>query len=63
MTPAQRLAMAAAMSDEVRALAEAGIRHRHPDFSDREIRAALVELLLGRATFVRARTQRLPAAR
>jgi hypothetical protein len=46
MTPEQRSAEAAAMSDEIRAVAEAGLRHRHPDFSDDEIRAALVAILL-----------------
>ena len=33
MTPEQRLAVAAEMSDEIRAVAEAGIRQRHPDYS------------------------------
>lgn len=47
MTPEQRLAVAAEMSDEIRVVAEAGIRQRHPDFSDDEIRAALVAILLG----------------
>ncbi|OGO53903.1 MAG: hypothetical protein A2Z32_02775 [Chloroflexi bacterium RBG_16_69_14] len=46
MTPEQRLAVAAEMSDEIRAVAEAGIRHRHPDYSDDEVRAALVAILL-----------------
>jgi len=48
MTPGQRLALAAEMSDEIRAVTESGIRHRHPDYSDDEIRAALVVILLGR---------------
>jgi len=48
MTPEQRLAVAAEMSDEIRAVAESGIRQRHPDYSDDEIRAALVVILLGR---------------
>jgi len=47
MTPEQRLAAAAEMSDEIRAVAEAGIRQRHPDYSDDEISAALVAILLG----------------
>lgn len=55
MTPEHRLALAAEMSDEIRALAESGIRHRHPDFSDDEVREALVEILLGRGDAARAR--------
>ncbi len=51
MTPAQRLQAAAEMSEEVRALAEAGIRQRNPGYSETEVRAALVELLVGRAAF------------
>jgi hypothetical protein len=46
MTPEQRLAAAAEMSDEIRAVAEDGIRHRHPDYTDDQIRAALVAILL-----------------
>ena len=40
MTPEQRLALVAEMSDGIRAVAESGIRHRHPDYSEDEIRAA-----------------------
>jgi len=47
MTPGQRLAMAAEMSDEIRAVTEAGIRQRDPDYSDDQVRAALVGILLG----------------
>jgi Rv0078B-related antitoxin len=54
MTPEHRLALAAEMSDEIRAVAEAGIRRRHPDYSDEEVRAALVEILLGRENVERA---------
>jgi hypothetical protein len=47
MSPEERLQIAAAMSDEVRSLAEAGIRSRHPELSDDEVRSALAALLLG----------------
>jgi len=63
MTPAQRLAIAAEMSDEARALAEAGIRARHPEFSDDELRAALVALLLGRDDVIPARSRRPAGSR
>lgn len=42
-----RLEMACRMSDDARAMSEAGIRHRHPEWSDREVHRALLELLLG----------------
>ena len=48
MTPEQRVAAALAMSDDVRAVTEAGIRHRHPAYTDDDVRAALAEVVLGR---------------
>jgi hypothetical protein len=63
MTPQQRLAVAAEMSDEIRAVAEAGIRQRHPDHSDAEIRAALVAILLGPGAVIRGRGRPVAAAR
>jgi hypothetical protein len=48
MTPGERVAMAAAMSDEIRALAEEGIRARHPAFTDTQVADSLAEILLGR---------------
>jgi len=48
MTPAERLAIAAAMSDEIRVLAEAGIRDRHPTYTDAQVADALAKILLGR---------------
>jgi hypothetical protein len=56
MTPEQRMAVAAEMSDEIRAVTEAGIRHRHPAYTDDEVRAALAAIVLGRqvAAFRRA---------
>ena len=63
MTPEQRLAVAAEMSDEIRAVAEAGIRQRHPDYSDAEIRAALVAILLGRGEAIRGPARRSATAR
>lgn len=42
-----RLALACQMSDEARAVSAAGIRHRHPDWSEQQIRDALLELLVG----------------
>ena len=47
MTPGERLAIGAAMSDEIRVLAEAGIRARHPAHTDAEVADALARILLG----------------
>ncbi len=60
MTPQQRVMAAAEMTDDVRALVEAGIRHRHPDFNDEAVRRAFVDALLGAdvAEKVRERTAR-----
>jgi hypothetical protein len=49
MTPERRLGIAAEMSDEIRAIAEAGIRQRNPGYSDDQVRAALVRMLVGPA--------------
>jgi hypothetical protein len=46
MSPEKRLAAGAAMSDEVRALVEAGIRARHPEYSATELRAAIARVML-----------------
>ena len=48
MSPAARLAVAAALSDEVRALAVAGIRERRPGASDEQVALALARVVLGR---------------
>lgn len=42
-----RVQMAWRMSDEARNISRAGIRHRHPDWTDARVHAALLELLLG----------------
>jgi hypothetical protein len=63
MMPEQRLAVAAEMSDEIRAVAESGIRQRHPDYSEDEVRAVLVVILLGREEATRGRARRISAAR
>jgi hypothetical protein len=59
MTPGQRVAIAAEMSDEIRAVTEAGIRHRRPADTDDEIRAALAAIVLGRDGAARRRARRV----
>jgi hypothetical protein len=54
MTPAARVAAAAEMSEDTRAIAAAGIRARHPTYSGTEVRHALLRLVLGDDLFRRA---------
>jgi hypothetical protein len=49
LTGQQRLEIAASLTQGVRALAEAGLRSRHPSASDAELRCRLAALLYGRA--------------
>ena len=63
MTPSERVAVAGAMSDEIRTLAEDGIRYRHPTYTDAQVAEELVEILLGPDLAAIVATSRLPAAR
>lgn len=54
MTGPQRVAIAAQMSADARAIALAGIRARDPEHTDIESRHALLRLLLGDDLFRRA---------
>jgi|ETNmetMinimDraft_15_1059895.scaffolds.fasta_scaffold17675_2 hypothetical protein len=47
MGPARRALMGLQMSDDARRLSEAGIRARHPSYSQGEVRHALNRLVLG----------------
>ena len=47
MTPEERLAVAAEMSDALRRLVEAGVRSRHHDDAGPQVQAAIAEALLG----------------
>jgi hypothetical protein len=54
MTPAARIAAAVEMSEDVRAIAAAGIRARHPSYTPGDVRHALHRLILGDDLFRRA---------
>jgi hypothetical protein len=43
-----RLRMALEMSEEARQVSLAGIRHRHPDWTDAAVHRELLRLMLGR---------------
>ena len=47
--PAERLADALSLSDAARQLARAGIRARHPAYTDRQVDLALFRMLYGPA--------------
>jgi hypothetical protein len=47
MSPSERVALAFQMSEDARALAADGLRHRCPDASEVEIEVALRRLMLG----------------
>lgn len=48
----QKATLVAQLSEAVRELAREGIRQRHPDYGDDDVRKALVTLLYGRETSV-----------
>lgn len=48
------LLLAMQMSDEIRRVTAAGIRHRHPNYSDGEVRWALLRVVLGEDLFAEA---------
>lgn len=51
LTPSQRLEMAFDLSDSLRETLLAGIRHRHPDYSPRQVRRELLRLTLDKELF------------
>jgi hypothetical protein len=46
-----RLRMFHSVCDSQLGLMETGIRHRHPDYDDRQVRLARIRLMLGREQF------------
>lgn len=51
MTAAARIAIADRMSEDVRAIAAAGIRARHPEYDDATVLAAQRRVLVGDVLF------------
>jgi hypothetical protein len=47
MTASERGELALRMSDDIRRIAAEGIRQRHPEYSEHEVRRALLALLYG----------------
>jgi hypothetical protein len=51
---AGRLAMMFELSDNLRALVAAGVRHRHPDWDDRTVERETIRLMIGNDLFRQA---------
>ena len=51
MTGGQRMALALELSETVRTIARAGIRARHPEYSEQDVRDAFHRMTLGDALF------------
>jgi hypothetical protein len=50
-TPDERVRRALEASDRLRDVLEAGVRQRHPQYDDRQVRLAAIRLRLGDALF------------
>ncbi len=55
MTPAERVRVAARMSEDARSVAMAGLSARHPELSEAELHEAQLQTLLGDDVYVRVR--------
>lgn len=49
-----RAAMTFELSDNLRSLVEAGVRHRHPDWDDRAVEREVIRLMIGDDLFRQA---------
>ncbi len=54
MSPARRLQLACEMSDYVRGLAVAGVRRRHPEYTEEEAKLAVTRMCIGEELFKQA---------
>jgi hypothetical protein len=54
MPAEKRLALALQMSDSLREVAAAGVRHRHPEYTPEQVRLAAIRLTLGDDLFQKA---------
>jgi hypothetical protein len=51
MPPSRRLELALEMSDELRDVSAAGVRDRHPEYMEAQVRLAVIRLSLGEELF------------
>ncbi len=59
MSGPERVAKALELSDAARSISHAGIRHRHPEWTDQQVTDALMELMIGQALAGAVRRSRL----
>ncbi len=51
MTPDQRMALAFRMTASLRTVAAAGVRNRHPEYSEQQVKMAVIRMSLGDELF------------
>jgi hypothetical protein len=51
LDPARRLELACQLSDYLREVSAAGVRQRHPEYSEKQVRLAVARLTLGEKLF------------
>lgn len=51
MRPEDRVLRALELSDQMRAVLQAGVRHRHPEYDESAVRLATIRLWLGEKLF------------
>ena len=54
MPAEMRLRLGLQMSDSARAVSAAGVRARHPEYTDRQVELAVIRMMLGEELFRRA---------
>jgi hypothetical protein len=54
MAPSRRLELALQMSDSLRRVVASGVRSRHPEYSEEQVRLAVTRLWLGEDLFRKA---------
>lgn len=54
MAPQQRLQAAAALRQATRKLLATGVRHRHPEYSDAQVRLAVIRMTIPEELFLSA---------
>jgi hypothetical protein len=54
MSPERRLHLAFQMTASARKLSAAGVRARHPEYTDRQVELAVIRMMLGEELFRRA---------
>ena len=54
MSPERRFRLTLEMNDTARAISAAGVRHRHPDFTEEQVRLTVIRLCIGDSLFRKA---------